>query len=249
MGSNLDKLRQANNRNITKTKQLQHVNLIDTVIDNNTTEEVIETADSNEVSVEKPSTTAITEKSVTDSTISPGSSNVDRVAPIINNETAEVPSINNLESFGETEMSSPQPIPNPQPIPGTQPMPNPQPMSGTQSVSPYTQMPTLDNNQYNMLYSLLNQLPSQQTGVQYNAFKQSTQFTPEKEEYRKNIQDSVSQWSSIPTKGKRVKNKILSIRVYPEIYDRIEMIALQNNCSLNEVMNILLAQIFDVDID
>lgn len=215
MGSNLDKLRQANNKNINKTKNLQRVNLIDTVINDNAVEESNDTTTSNENVTEQQTIANTTEAVI------PEPSNTDEMIPQINNIEDEV-------------------IPTPTPTPTSMPMQQP--------IQPNAQMPTLDN-QYNMLLSLLNQLPSQQTGVQYNAFKQSTQFTPEKEEYRKNIQESVSQWSSISPKGKRVKNKILSIRVYPEIYDRIEMIALQNGCSLNEVMNILLAQLFNIDLD
>lgn len=216
MGSNLDKLRQANNKNINKTKNLQRVNLIDTVINDNTVEESNDTTTSNENVTEQQTITNTTEAVI------PEPSNTDEMTPQINNIEDEV-------------------IPTPTPTPTSMPMQQP--------IQPNAQMPTLDIDQYNMLYTLLNRLPSQQTGVQYNAFKQSTQFTPEKEEYRKNIQESVSQWSSISPKGKRVKNKILSIRVYPEIYDRIEMIALQNGCSLNEVMNILLAQLFNIDLD
>lgn len=203
MGSNLDKLRQANNKNINKTKQLQRVNLIDTVIEDSTNDIF-----SNENNSKEETVTVIEEK-VNETIEEPQTARVseinnsDSVAPIINNDNMSQEQVHEQAHIDSTQLNN------------------------------------LDPQLINLLMQQMNARP--------NIYKQSTQFAPEKEEYRKDIQNSVSEWSSLSPRKKRVRSKILSIRVYPEIYDRIEMIAVQNNCSLNEVMNILLAQLFNVE--
>ena len=214
MGSNLDKLRQANNKNINKTKQLQRVNLIDTVIGDNTQETL---------SHEKITTEEAT-KSIKDESVTTQSNNV--TSKIVEErQTVEVPKINSSDSVAPT-------------INDDRANTIQEQVKEPAYMNP-TQLTNLDPQLINLLMQQMNAMP--------NVYKQSTQFAPEKEEYRKDIQNSVSEWSSLSPRKKRVRNKILSIRVYPEIYDRIEMIAIQNNCSLNEVMNILLAQLFNVE--
>lgn len=50
-------------------------------------------------------------------------------------------------------------------------------------------------------------------------------------------------------KKKHTKEKIFSARLYPEIYNTLCQLAEENELSINEALNQLLAQTFGIDID
>lgn len=51
---------------------------------------------------------------------------------------------------------------------------------------------------------------------------------------------------TISSSKKRVKDKIFSVRLYPDVYEQLDILAKEKNSSVNDVINQILSQVFNL---